>query len=151
MPGQRPGSRFATVVARVDAYPWGVTILVWILIAQSALYVIISLTGQTIVDGIDNAAAHRELGIMIAGRSMALTILTVVALQSKYVRFLQLVIGLRALIEIFDVVAGLQRDPSSGNVPIAVVKAVVQLALFGYLGAIASGHVARHRPTPALT
>jgi len=95
--------------------------------------------------------ALREVGFMIAGRSIALVILTVVALQSKHVRFLQLVIGLRVLIEIFDVVAGLQRDPVSGNGPIAVAKAVVQLALFVYLGAIASGHIARYRPAPAPT
>lgn len=53
------------------------------------------LWGPAIVDGIDNAAARSELGVMIAGRSIALVILTVIALQPKHVRFLQLVIGLR--------------------------------------------------------
>ncbi len=150
-PARRTGSRFETVVATVAAYPVWVTILVWILIAQSALYAVIALVGPAIVDGIDNAAARTEVGVMIAGRSIALVILTVIALQSKYVRFLQLVMGLRALIEIFDVIAGLQRSPASGNVPIAVVKALVQLALFVYLGAIASGHVPRYRTAPPPT
>ena len=148
---RRTSARFATVVERVDAYPLGVTILVWLLVAQSALYALILITGQAIVDGIGNAAARNGVGIMIAGRSIAVVILTVLALHSKHVRFLQLVIGVRALIEIFDVVAGLQRHPASGNVPIAVAKAVVQLALFVYVGAIASGHVARYRPVPPPT
>ncbi len=146
-PTQHTDSRFETVVARVHAYPLAVTVLVWLLVAQSALYAGIALAGQTIVEGIDPGDAHRELGVMIAGRSVALVILTIVALQSKHVRFLQLVIGLRALIEIFDIIAGMQQDPASGNVPLAVVKAVVQLALFIYVGAIASGHIARYRPT----
>jgi len=145
---RRTSPTFKTVVASVEAYPLGVTIMVWLLVAQSALYALISIMGQAIVDGIDNAAAHNEVGVMIAGRSIALVILTVLALQSKHVRFLQLVIGVRALIEIFDIVAGLQRDPPSGNVTFAIVKAVVQLALFVYLGAIASGHVSRYKPAP---
>ncbi len=148
---QHADSKFETVVTKVDAYPVWVTILSWLLIAQSALYAIIALTGRTIVAGVTNGDAHRELGIMAAGRCLALVILTVIALQSKHVRFLQLVIGLRAVIEIFDVVAGLQREPASGNVPIAAVTAVVQLALFVYVGAIASGHIARYRPVPAST
>lgn len=148
---QHSGSRFETVVARVDAYPLAVTILVWLLIAQSALYAGIALAGQTIVEGVNTGDAHRELGVMIGGRSIALVILTVIALQSKHVRFLQLVIGVRAVIEMFDIIAGMQHDPVSGNVPLAVIKAVVQLALFVYVGAIASGHIARYRPASVST
>ncbi len=75
-PTAHAGSRFTTVVAKVDAYPLAVTILVWILIAQSAVYAVISLVGPAIVEGIDNAASS-VLGVMIAGRSIALVILTV--------------------------------------------------------------------------
>ncbi|MEO6143951.1 MAG: hypothetical protein ABIP19_08240 [Dermatophilaceae bacterium] len=45
-PARRTGSRFATVVATVAAYPVWVTIPVWILIAQSALYAVIALVGS---------------------------------------------------------------------------------------------------------
>ena len=134
-------SPFATVVPTVDRFP------LWILIVGGLLVLAnlggsFSFTGA--IPGLGTSGPDQQAATMLAARQLGQAFILLFALLYRNVRVLQAVWFMTIIRECIDLIARL--TSGQGLSPIFIVITIaIEIAAFIYLGAIASGHVARYR------
>ena len=139
-------SRFATVVPTVDRFPLPIMILGSLLLLVNVFgFMTFLFNISMFAPGLPAGSALQSLGYIIAGRQLGVTIVFALALFGKNVRFMQLAWFLAALREIADMAGMAAQVPAIGIVTF-VILILLEFAIVVYLGAIASGHVAKYKP-----
>ncbi len=134
-------SPFATLVPTVDRFPIWVLIFGWLL-------VFFNVTGSFgfagTIPGLGSTGPDQQAALMLAARQLGQAFILGFGLLQKNVRTLQFIWLMVIIRESIDLAARL--ISGQGLSPIAIiVTIVIELGIFIYLGAIASGHVARYR------
>ncbi len=116
----------------------------WLLVFANISGGIAFLTGPSaIIPGLGFAGPEQQASIMIAARQLGQGVMLAFALLYKNVRTLQFAWLMVIIRESIDLAARL--ISGQGLSPIVIVVTIVlEIAAFIYLGAIASGHVARY-------
>jgi len=139
MPEKQP--RFATVVPTVDKFPMWILILGWMLVFFNVTG---SFSFAGTIPGLTATGPDQQAAIMLAARQIGQGFILGYGLLQKNVRTLQFLWLMVIIRESIDFAARL--ISGQGLNPIAfVVTIIIEIAAFIYLGAIASGHVAKYK------
>ncbi len=141
-------SRFATIIPNVRRFPIAMLVFGWFLVATNAFFGIMFVVNADVIPGLAASGADQQAAIMVAGRNLGQALILGFALQYKNVRVLQFVWLMAIIREVFDLAGTLIRGSGPSPAIIAAVL-VIEVASFIYLGAIASGRVAKYRPASA--
>ena len=134
-------SPFTTLVPSVDKFPLWILILGWLLVFFN-LMGSFSFTGS--IPGLGTTGPDQQAAIMLAARQVGQAFILGFGLLQKNVRTLQFIWLMVIIRETIDFSARL--ISGQGLSPIAfVITIIIEAAVFIYLGAIASGHVAKYR------
>lgn len=137
-------SRFTTVVPTVKRFPLPILILgALLLLVNIGGFINALLSIQTLAPSLSPADAQ-IIGAAFAARQAGVAIVFALALFGKNVRFLQLAWGIAAIREIGDFPMSLALGGAFGAIAIGVLI-LVEIGTVIYLGAIASGHVAKYK------
>ena len=139
-------SPFATVVPTVERFPVPILILGSLLLLVNVFGFFTFLFNlSAMAPEIGTNASAQAVGILIAGRQLAVTIVFALALFGKNVRFMQLAWSLAVIREIADAASMVVQGNYVG-LPFFAALLIAEISVFIYLGAIASGHVAKYKP-----
>ena len=133
--------RFATIVPTVEKFPLWILILGWLLVFFNVMG---SFSFAGTIPGLGATGADQQAAIMLAARQIGQAFILGYGLLQKNVRTLQFLWAMVIIRESIDFAARL--ISGQGLSPIAfVVTIAIELTAFIYLGAIASGHVAKYK------
>lgn len=139
-------SRFASVVSTVRRFPIAMVVFGWFLVAINTFFgVMFLINAAGVIPGLAAGGADQQAAIMLAGRNLGQALLLAFALLYKDVRVMQFVWLMAIIREVFDLAAALIRGTGPSPLIIIVVLGI-EVAAVIYLGAIATGRVAKYRP-----
>lgn len=134
-------SRFATVVPAVEKFPLWILIAGWFLVFANISG---SFSFAASIPGLETIGADQQAALMLAARQIGQGFILGYGLLQKNVRTLQFLWLMCIIRESIDFAARL--ISGQGFSPIMfVVTLAIEIAAFIYLGAIASGHVAKYK------
>ena len=134
-------SPFATLVPTVDRFPLWILIFGWLLVFANISG---SFNFAGTIPGLGTTGPDQQAAIMLAARQIGQGFILAYGLLQKNVRLLQFLWLMVLIRESIDFSASL--ISGQGLSPIMfIVTIVIELATFIYLGAIASGHVAKYK------
>lgn len=140
--------RFSTLVHRLPRIPLPITILTFLLLAINVFGFVAMATGlDRVVPGVGDSESVQQAGYMMAARQLGVAIVFAFAFFAKHVRFMQLAWSLAALREIGDVPAAVAQGGLFAGLAMAALIAA-EIAIVIWLGAVATGRIARYRSTP---
>ena len=140
-PSDKKPSRFDTLVASVDKFPVWILILGWLLVFFNVMG---SFSFSGSIPGLGSSGPDQQAALMLAARQIGQAFILGYGLLQKNVRTLQFIWLMVIIRESIDFAARL--NSGQGLSPIAfIITIVIELAVFIYLGAIASGHVAKYK------
>lgn len=138
-------SGFTTVVHRVDRFPFSIRLLGYALLLVNIGGFVSFLTNlQGFAPGLPENSSVDQIGYMLAGRQLGVAIVFALALFGHNIRFLQLAWGLAILRELADIAGTIARGQTGASIGIGVLL-VAEIAIFIYLGAVATGRIAKYR------
>ncbi|MCX6056874.1 MAG: hypothetical protein NTW69_01820 [Chloroflexi bacterium] len=134
-------SRFATIVPTVEKFPLWILIAGWFLVFANVSG---SFSFAASIPGLGTIGADQQAALMLAARQVGQGFILGYGLLQKNVRTLQFLWAMCIIRESIDFAARL--ISGQGFSPIMfIVTLAVEVAAFIYLGAIASGHVAKYK------
>lgn len=137
----KKSSPFATLVASVDKFPLWILILGWLLVFFNVMG---SFSFSGSIPGLGTTGPDQQAALMLAARQIGQAFILGYGLLQKNVRTLQFIWLMVIIRESIDFAARL--ISGQGLSPIAfIITIVIELVVFIYLGAIASGHIARYK------
>ena len=138
---EKKPSPFATLVPTVDKFPLWILIAGWVLVFANITG---SFSFSGTIPGLGMTGADQQAALMLAARQIGQGFILGYGLLQKNVRTLQFLWAMVIMRESIDLAARLISGQGLSLV-MFVVTLAVELAAFIYLGAIASGHVAKYK------
>ena len=133
-------SWFATVVSTVDRFPIWILVIGWLLVFFNVTG---SYSFSGTIPGLGTTGPDQQAAIMLAARQIGQAFILGYALLQKNVRTLQFVWLMCIIRESIDFAARLISGQGLSLIAF-VITIALEIAAFLYLGAIASGRVAKY-------
>ncbi len=139
-------SRFATVVPTVEKFPLAIIIVGSLLLLINIFFFFTSLFNvEMIFPGLSASGIAPKVQYIFASRQLGIALVFALALYGKNTRFMQLAWFLAFLRELGDFAGMLAIGDTAAALSFTPML-VFELGAFIYVGAIASGHVAKYKP-----
>ena len=139
---ERKLSPFATLIATLDKFPLWSLILGWLLVFFNLMG---SFGFSGTIPGLGTTGPDQQAAIMLAARQVGQAFILGYGLLQKNVRTLQFIWLMVIIRESIDFAARLISGQGLSSIA-SIITIIIELTVFIYLGAIASGHIAKYNP-----